>query len=98
IPPSTVYRPVSSTTATVPIQKLLNVAPPTRRATSGNRVAKTTPPAKIATANLVSTCAARVITDSTHRAVGEKRRPRNSGMVYTSARAYNGTDTHPSTH
>ena len=87
MPPNTVYRPVSSTTATVPIQKLLNVAPPTRSATSGKSVAKTTPPAKIATANFVRTCAARVITDSTHRAVGEKRRPRNSGIVYTRARA-----------
>ena len=55
IPPATVYSPVSTTTATEPTQKLLKVAPPRCNRASGSRVAKTTPPAKMPTANLVST-------------------------------------------
>ena len=55
MPPITVYRPVSSTTATEPIQKLLRTAPPTCTCSPGSSVPKTTPPAKMPTATFVST-------------------------------------------
>src|SRR5437667_352141 len=44
------------------------------------------PPAKIETANFVNTCATSVMTDSTQRPAGEKRRPKNSGIGHTRAR------------
>ena len=49
--------------------------------TSGRRVRNTTPPAKMLTANFVSTCVNNDVTDKTIRAVGENRRSRNSGIV-----------------
>ena len=55
MPPTTVYSPVRITSSTDPIQKLLNVAPPTTTCTSGSSAPKTTPPAKMPTAILVST-------------------------------------------
>jgi len=72
---------VSSTTATEPIQKLLMTAVPNRICMSGSRVAKTMPPAKMPTAIFVRTYATSEMIESTQRAVGEKRRSRNSGIV-----------------
>jgi hypothetical protein len=53
MPPTTVYKPVSRTTATDPSQKLFNVRPPSCRLSSGINVPKTTPPAKMPTAIFV---------------------------------------------
>jgi len=87
MPPSTVYSPVISTTRTDPIQKLLKLNPAMSRCSSGSSTPKTTPPAKIPTANLVTTCATSVMSERTVRLVGEKRRSRNSGIVNTIVRA-----------
>ena len=55
MPPTTVYRPVRTTTATDPIQKLLKTVPPMFTASPGSNVPNTTPPAKMPTAILVRT-------------------------------------------
>ena len=56
MPPATVYRPVRTTTATEPIQKLLKTAnPKLAKFRSGSSVANTTPPAKMPTAIFVNT-------------------------------------------
>ena len=50
MPPSVVYRPVSTITSTEPIQKLSIEMPPMFKCISGKSVPKTTPPAKMPTA------------------------------------------------
>ena len=53
---------------------------------SGSRTLKTMPPAKMPTAIFVMMYATREIRDRNHRAVSEKRRSRNSGIVKTRER------------
>jgi hypothetical protein len=55
MPPATVYSPVSRTTRTEPIQKLLSVMLPNCSCISGSSVPNTTPPAKMPTAIFVMT-------------------------------------------
>src|ERR1700687_4534468 len=83
IPPSMVYRPVSTITNTEPIQKLSITVPPIFRLTSGKSVPNTTPPAKIPTAIFDTINVISDTTDSTYLDLVLKRFSRNSGMVNT---------------
>ncbi len=64
MPPSAVYKPVSTMTSTEPIQKLSISAPPRFSFRSGSNVENTTPPAKMPTAILETT---KVISETTER-------------------------------
>ena len=57
--------------------------PPMVSCISGSSVPNTTPPANMPTAILVMMYATREMIESIHRAAGEKRRSRNSGIVNT---------------
>ena len=77
------YKPVSTITATEPIQKLSISMPATLIRTSGKSVLKTTPPAKMPTAILDTMKVTMETIESTYRDLTLKRRSRNSGMVNT---------------
>ena len=84
MPPSTVYRPVSSTTSTEPIQKLSSVTGPIVKSQSGNSVGEHDAAGKDADRDLRDHVGhERNHREHRTRAAGENRRSRNSGIVKT---------------